>query len=256
MLDRLPPLQHRRTPLPQRNAPDPPGLPLPSLPNPGPWPSTWTPTPSSTLITPMPSPSWAPRSTSMASPGATPPLPKPKAKSNALTKRLPPLLAADPILESCGANTPLQPLLAHANDMKSTANGVPPHSPLATNPWPKIAPPCAAPQPALGGLTFGVSKPASGLTTTAKSPSAATASQAAPHRAPPPYVACAPRAMSSTCAMPLTPSPNLSSSSTAQSSKPRSSFDHTQNSCFEGYTTQDTVCLECLDWSLAEFALL
>ena len=31
-------------------------------------------------------------------------------------KRLPPLPAADPILEWCGAHTRLQPLLAHANE--------------------------------------------------------------------------------------------------------------------------------------------
>jgi hypothetical protein len=75
------------------------------------------------------------------------------------------------------------------------------------------------------------------LATTEKSPSVPTACISPPRRAPWSSAAYAPMAMSSTCAMPLTPRPNPSGFSTAQSSKPLSSFDRTHNSSFECYTT-------------------
>ena len=81
------PPQHRRAPLSPRNPPGPLGFPLPRLSQPMAcrWPSMWTSTPSSSPTTPTLSPNSAPPCTSMASPCATPPLPKPKAKSNAAT---------------------------------------------------------------------------------------------------------------------------------------------------------------------------
>ena len=87
-------------------------------------------------------------------------------------------------------------------------------------------------------LTSGASKPASGLATTVRSPSDPIDCPLPPRLAPPSTAACAPTEM--IFYLRFAPDPqslNPSHCSIAHSSDQHSSFDRTQNSSFECYTT-------------------
>ena len=89
-------------------------------------------------------------------------------------KRLPPRLAADQILELCGANTLLEQLLTHANEHEIHRElGTTPRPP-STKRWPKNDRSCSRLRLVLVGPTSGASKRAFASVTTAKSRSTFT----------------------------------------------------------------------------------
>ena len=86
-------------------------------------------------------------------------------------KRLPPLLAADDILELEGANRCSTNSRFMPTNTNPIENWAPRPTSLVRKPWLKSVPSCVPPQPVPGGPLSGASEPASGSAMTAKSPS-------------------------------------------------------------------------------------
>ncbi len=163
-------------------------------------------------------------------------------------KRLPPLLAADCILELEGANRLLDQLLPHVNQHEIHRElGITP-PPHVSKPAPKNARSCVPSPTARGGPLSGVSAPTSASAMTVKSPSAPSASRLicpTPSR-----VSSLPASGRRHLLSPPCPRPQNQTHRSAPlpSLLTFSAFDRTLFSAFECYTTQRVLPLDGCEW--------